>query len=107
MTGTVELGAVSAHVAAQIETRVAEHRVVVWYDGERAFGGLLPRLEDRLRAQGYAVITADASPLRARREADAVYRGLGEPDRAAGLLVYVPRARGRQDVDQHGDPFEG
>ena len=100
------LGPVSAFVVEQIEARLEERRVAAWYDGERAFGDLLPRMEEILAARGHAVVSTVPSRLRARRDADAVYRRLGEPDAPAGLLIYLPTRRGRTEQERQADPFE-
>jgi hypothetical protein len=41
-----------------------QRRVVMWYDGDRVFAGLL----DRLRQPGTVVVSTAGSTLRARRE---------------------------------------
>lgn len=101
-----DLGPVSAYVRQRLAQRLDEKRVVVWYDGERTFQPLLARLD----LPRVVVISAAASPLRARREADAAYRRLNEPGGGEAsrqhLLIYVPAARGVSAEQRNDDPFE-
>jgi hypothetical protein len=86
--------------------RLDEHRIVVWYDGEGAFGDFVRDF----KAAHCRVVSAAGSALLARREAEAVYRGMEESDRPAeanaNLLIYIPHARAPQE-QRTQDPFEG
>jgi hypothetical protein len=97
---------VSDFICRRIAQMVGTHRVVVWYDAEQAFGGLL----ERLKRPDWLAVSAATSTLRARRDADAAYRDLDAPEAAASgrrcLLVYVPAARGTTPEEQQIDPFE-
>ena len=104
---TASLGPVSAFIRRRLNELLNMQRVVVWYDPERAFTDLLPRLP----LPGTVVISVAASRLGARREADAVYNRLNEGDgfsmTRSNLLIYVPAARGATDEAKQEDPFEG
>jgi hypothetical protein len=101
-----QLGPVSTYVRQWIARLLDEHRVVVWYDGEQAFGELVRRLE----LPHTTIVSASISELQARRQADAVYRQLDEPECGeqgrGNLLIYVPRARGSTIEQWLQDPFE-
>ena len=93
------------HVTQQITHCLGEHRIVVWYDGERVFGEL---------ARAYAtpnchVVDGSESELAARRRSDEIYRQMNEsvkPGEAnTNLLVYLPRAHATGEARTH-DPFE-
>jgi len=85
-----------------------EKRVVVWYDGEKAF-------QDIARAftsPNCTPILAAASRLRARRQADEVLCRLNDSNqppqaKSGSLLIYCPWLRGRADEQRLQDPFEG
>ncbi len=85
--------------------RLNEYRIVAWYDGEQAFGDFVRQFKAPL----CRVVSAEASTLVARREADLVYRQMEEsaqPAQAnANLLIYIPHARAIQD-QRPLDPFE-
>ncbi|HVC94152.1 MAG TPA: PglZ domain-containing protein [Pirellulales bacterium] len=97
---------VSGAVVRQLVDLLEEKRVVVWYDGERAFADLAARLH----APKCVVVNATGSVLAARREADHVFAALNASDggelAGANLLVYVPRARAQSDDDRYHDPLE-
>jgi hypothetical protein len=100
-------GPVSHFVLTQLAGLLDQHRVVVWYDEERAFEALAPRAAgERCR-----VVSAAASALRARRVAEEAYRQLsapsGDPTAVQNLLIYLPRARGDRAEERLDDPFEG
>src|SRR5207248_1212567 len=81
--------------------------IVVWYDAEHAFSeSFLARLD----LSNCRKVLASKSALAAKREAELVYRQLGEPDQPAqaqcNLLIYVPTARGTTPEAQQTDPFE-
>ena len=102
-----QLGPVSTHARKRLADLLDSRRVVVWYDPEGAFRDLLRNLD----LPNCTVVSAADSPLRARREAEAVYRYLDEPDSGpaarGNLLIYVPRARGSTPEQRQQDPFEG
>lgn len=88
----------------QLGERLNTSRIVIWYDGEGVFGDFARRL----RLPNCRIVLGENSLLAARREAEAVYRGLnepGHPDANANLLVYLPRARAPQE-QRTQDPFE-
>jgi hypothetical protein len=83
-------------------------RVVVWYDGEKAF----QEVARDFRTPNCTAILAGESRLRARRQADEVLCGLNDasqpPSAKNGtLLIYCPWARGRSLEQRLQDPFEG
>src|SRR5437868_2121827 len=102
------LGPVSTYVRDRLAALLDERRVVVWYDRERAFAGLLEALARSL--PHCAIVPTTDSQLRARRDAEAVYRSIGEADETRAsrrnLLLYVPAARGATAEEQARDPFE-
>jgi hypothetical protein len=82
--------------------------VVVWYDGESAFRDFVRDLA----APNCAVVLAEESRLRARRQADEVLCRLNDPGqptqaKAENLLIYCPWSRGRNADERLQDPFEG
>ena len=95
---------VSTFVKRRVQTYVDQHRVVVWYDGEGAFGSLAAKLELR----DCDVISAVDSRLMARREADDAFLALtrSNAEETRGLLVYVPTARGVEEAERVADIFE-
>jgi hypothetical protein len=102
-----QLGPVSRFIRERLGDLLNTRRVVVWYDAAGAFRALAANLN----LPGCVVVSAADSALRARREAEAVYQRLDEPDGSAearrNLLVYVPAPRGATPEDQQQDPFEG
>ncbi|MBI2940593.1 MAG: PglZ domain-containing protein [Chloroflexi bacterium] len=107
MRSPTSLGPVSAYVRERIAELLDKRRVVVWYDPNRDFAVLV----DHLDLPDGGAISATGSRLRARREAEAVYRRLdeagGSPEARRNLLIYVPAARGATPEQQQQDPFEG
>src|SRR5881396_3873563 len=99
------LGPVSTYVRDTVVRALDERRIVVWYDGERAFGDLVSAVAEDVAARGGIVISAVESNLRARREADAAYRHLAEPGGPSVLLVYLPSARAKMNEERRSDPF--
>lgn len=97
---------VSAHVRKRLVDLLEEKRVVVWYDGERAFHEIVKSFA----APGCRVVNAGQSALRARREAEAVACRLNDgrhpADKGGTLLVYAPRERGQGEEERSADPFE-
>jgi hypothetical protein len=61
-------------------------------------------------APACTVVSAAESTLKARRQAEAIYRKMNEPDNPvearANLLIYVPRPRGTTSEARRRDPFE-
>lgn len=99
-------GKVSEYVARLVLERCEKHRVLVWFDEERTFEGLLRTLTNpRLK-----LINAGQSELAARRQADEAFEALpaipGDLE-VGGILVYVPRSRATKEEDAIADPFEG
>lgn len=96
----------SAHIVKRLGDLLEERRVVVWYDGERAFGDVAAKFV----IPGCLVISAAQSRLRARREADEALRPLNDPThvsrRNGTMLIYVPGARGTTEEEKRQDPFE-
>ncbi len=97
-------------LADYLQNRLAEklrqHRILVWYDGERAFSGFVAALD----LPECNTISAQSSALAARRQAETLYARLNAPDashdvRNASLLIYVPRVR-RVGEERILDPFE-
>jgi hypothetical protein len=85
-----------------------EKRVVVWYDGEKAF----EEVARAFRAPNCTKILAAESRLRARRQADEVLCRLNDVTQPpavkdGSLLIYCPWPRGRTDDQRREDPFEG
>lgn len=100
-------GPVSSYVKKRLADLLDARRVVVWYDPEGAFGDLIKNLD----LPNCTIVSAASSRLRARREAEAAYRRLEEPDGGPearrNLLIYVPGPRGSTPEQQQQDPFEG
>ncbi len=96
---------VSNHVHRLITSKLDSARIVVWYDGERAFGDFVQRFS----APNCRVVSAEESRLRARREAGAIYRQLNVSgsleESSANLLIYLPFKRSTGDARLQ-DPFE-
>lgn len=92
------------HLTQQITHHLAERRIVVWYDSERAFGDFA-----RTFTSANCRVVALESELAARRRADEIYRQMNEstqPNEAnTNLLIYLPRARTIGD-GRTRDPFE-
>ncbi len=93
------------HIRTVLESRLDQSRVIVWYDGESAFGQFVLGL----RIPGVQVVSAAQSALQARRQAETLYQLMEEaPNPAAAkaaLLIYVPHARLRPE-QRTEDPFE-
>lgn len=96
----------TAYIHKRLLDLLDEHRVVVWYDGERAFGDLVANFA----APNCTVIHGEPSRLQARREADTVVAKLNDSDQApyknGNLLIYLPWGRCASDEERVGDPFE-
>ena len=96
----------TSHLTTHLRNLLEEHRIVVWYDREDAFRDFA----GAFRAPACRVVMATDSTLRARREAESVYRKMNEStDRAearANMLIYLPRVRGPIPEARQRDPFE-
>jgi hypothetical protein len=96
----------TAHIRKRLLDMLDEHRIVVWYDAERAFG----EIAAGFAAPSCSVIPAGESRLRARREADRVAALLNDPDapqqKNGSMLIYVPWARSGALEERVQDPFE-
>ena len=90
------------HLLALLE----EHRIVVWYDREDAFGDFA----SAFRAPACRVVMATNSTLQARRDAESIYRKMNEAadhaEARANMLIYLPRSRGSMLEARQRDPFE-
>ena len=88
--------------------KLSTHRVLVWYDSERAFSEFVAKFD----TPNVNTISASPSSLAARRKAEALYRQMDNPtapfgDKNAHLLIYVPARRSDILDNQLLDPFEG
>ncbi len=96
---------VSKYICKLVIDKLDTVRIVVWYDGERTFGDFIRTFT----APNCRVVLAQESRLRARREAEAIYRQLNVSsslqDSSANLLIYLPFQRSRGDARRQ-DPFE-
>lgn len=96
----------TAYIHKRVLDRLDERRVVVWYDGEKAFGDLVANFA----APNCTVIQGEPSRLQARREADGVVATLNDADhpqrKNGSLLIYLPWARFGSVDDRVQDPFE-
>ena len=96
----------TSHLTKHLLDLLGEYRIVVWYDGDDAFRDFA----GAFRAPACRVILATDSTLRARREAESVYREMNESaDRATAhgkMLIYLPRLRGSMPEVRQRDPFE-
>ena len=96
---------VSSHIRKLISAKLDVARVVVWYDGEQAFGDFIQSFS----VPGCRVVSAQGSRLRARREAEQIYRQMNASESLsvsrANLLIYLPFKRSTGDA-QLQDPFE-
>lgn len=85
---------------------LAEHRIVVWYDA----AGDFKEFVNQFSAPNCTVLSAAESTLRARREADEIYRLMIDSDDPAearrNLLIYNPRPRGSGVEAKRRDLFE-
>lgn len=99
---------ISRHVGEVIISRLRERRMLVWYDPDRVFHDLFRGIS----LDPLIKVDAGESVLRARREADQVWRALFDLDSLgpapAPLLIYVPAPRGNADDEgaRRADPFE-
>jgi hypothetical protein len=98
---------VRSHIEKRLLDLLEERRVVVWYDGEKAFG----EIAMSFAAPACTVILAQDSPLRARRASDEIVSRLSDanfPDQKnRNVLIYAPWPRGAAEEVRLNDPFEG
>jgi hypothetical protein len=97
----------TAYIKKRLIDTLEEKRVIVWYDGENAFGDIAKVFA----APNTAVVISAASRLRARREADEALSRLNDLSqsvqvRNGNLLIYCPWPRGRGVNERLQDPFE-
>jgi hypothetical protein len=96
----------SAFLQNRLVELLNERRIVVWYDGERAFEEFV----QSFKAPSCVVVSASSSTLIARRQAEAIYRKMNESENLAeaqaNLLIYIPRPRGTTSEARQRDPFE-
>lgn len=88
-------------VSRKLGDLLSQHRVVVWYDPARAFSNLHASLE----LTGTRIVDASSSELKARLEADVAFGSVGR-EGTESLLIYVPRDRGKEELEIHHDLFE-
>ena len=98
----------TAYLNKRMMDLLDEKRVVVWYDGEKAF----EEVAQGFRAPNCTTVLAADSRLRARRRADEILCGLNDvrqppSARNGNLLIYCPWSRGRTPEQKAQDPFEG
>jgi hypothetical protein len=95
-----------SHIQKRLLDLLEERRVVVWYDGEKAFG----EISASFAAPTCTVILAQESPLRARRAADEIVARLNDanfPDQKnRNVLIYAPWRRGTAEEERLNDPLE-
>src|SRR5208283_5208428 len=95
-----------SHIQKRLLDLLEEHRVVVWYDGEKAFG----EIATSFAAPSCTLILAEESPLRARRAADEIVARLNDvnfPDeKNRNVLIYAPWRRGTAEEERLNDPLE-
>jgi hypothetical protein len=97
----------TAYLKKRLTDLLEEKRVVVWYDGEEAFG----EIARTFKAPNSTVILTQESRLRSRRQADGVLSQLNDANQTsqaknANLLIYCPWLRGRTEAQRREDPFE-
>lgn len=97
----------AAYLKKRLTDLLEERRVVVWYDGEAAFG----EVARVFKAPNSSVIFARESRIQGRRRADEVLCQLNDgaepqPAKNANLLIYCPWQRGNTEEEKRRDPFE-
>src|SRR5437773_11270538 len=97
----------TAYLNKRLIDLLEEKRVIVWYDGENAFGDIAKTFV----APNTSLVISAPSRLRARREADEALSRLNDPSQSAqtrsgNLLIYCPWSRGRAVEERLQDPFE-
>jgi hypothetical protein len=95
-----------SHIQKRLLDLLEERRVVVWYDGEKAFG----EIATSFTAPACSAILVQESALRARRAADEIVARLNDanfPDQKnRNVLIYAPWPRGTAEEERLNDPFE-
>jgi PglZ domain len=95
-----------SHLQKRLLDLLEERRVVIWYDGDKAFG----EIATSFVAPGCNVILAHESRLRARRAADEIVSRLNDssfPDQKnKKVLIYAPWPRETSEEQRLNDPFE-
>lgn len=93
------------HLTQVLRNLLERHRVVVWYDGECAFGDFVAACKLPVTA-----VVANPSALHLRRRAEDILRGMNRSGSATeaqrNLLLYLPRARHNKVEARATDPFE-
>jgi hypothetical protein len=91
------MGPVSQHVAEFLHRKLVTHRVVVWFDRERAFQAL----PSSLAMPGTTVLQLADSWLRLREQADRWLLGtkMQAEGESASLLIYLPVAKPPEKED--------
>jgi hypothetical protein len=97
----------TAYLKKRLTDLLEEKRVVVWYDGEAAFG----EIARTFKAPNSTVILSQESRLRSRRRADEILSQLNDANqtaqaKSANLLIYCPWPRGRTEEQRRDDLFE-
>jgi hypothetical protein len=97
----------TAYLKKRLTDLLEEKRVVVWYDGEEAFG----EIARTFKAPNSTVILSQESRLRSRRQADEILIQLNDANqtaqaKSANLLIYCPWPRGRTEEQRREDLFE-
>ena len=97
----------TAYLKKRLADLLEEKRVVVWYDGEGAFG----EIARTFKAPNSTVILSQESRLRSRRQADEILSQLNDTNqtaqaKSANLLIYCPWPRGRTEEQRREDLFE-
>jgi PglZ domain len=94
------------HIQKRLLEVLEQRRVVVWYDGEKAF----TEMASSFAAPACSVVLAHESRLRARRAADEMVSRLNEvsfPDQKnRKVLIYAPWPRGASEEERLNDAFE-
>jgi len=98
---------VSSYVRKRLLDLLGERRVVVWWDQNREFEEFAQQVQGpKLRK-----VLGTGSRLDARRQAEAVFIHLNDPDhsddRSQNLFVYLPWGRREDERGRGTDPFEG
>src|SRR5438067_1475345 len=91
---------VSEYVRKLLIDLLDEHRIVVWYDGESAFEGFVASFS----APHCQVVSAAQSILRARRDAEMIYRQMNESADAAAATragAWVQATGPRKSAENH------
>ncbi len=96
----------TSYIRKRLADLLEEHRVVVWFDSEQAFG----EIAQSFSLPSCRVVSAADSQLSARFQADELVRLINDAnrptDKNAKVLVYVPRMSGASEEEQVQDPFE-